>query len=110
MMAENPGRQIARPPASHVDVASSPVLGKFALTYPLLQAFLEEKRVSQNHHKTGCMTLFWDHGSYKLCLNDRPQERSTFVTGRSLGQLFAAADSGLECGQLEWRKKGYKLR
>ena len=108
-MADNAGRTVARPFPPEAWAESSPVLGKFAQTFPELQAFLEIKRASANYHKTGSVTLFVEHGSYKLCMNDRPEERSCFVSGRTLGILFDTANRGLAQGSLNWRRKGYKL-
>lgn len=109
-MAENPGRSVARPAVEQQAAESSPVLGKFSRTFPALQKFLEEKRESRTYQRTGCLTLFVEQGSYKCVLNDRPKQRSCFLTARTLAALFELANVGLESGQLEWRSKGYKPR
>ncbi|GAH66996.1 unnamed protein product [marine sediment metagenome] len=107
-MAVAIGRKIERQteiPAQNYAATSS---ATFAEKYPSLQKFLAEKRKSPNQHKTGSVTLFVESGGYKLCLNDRPRARSTFVAAPSLGIAFAIADTGLERNTLDWRTKGYK--
>ncbi len=107
-MAAKIGRPVERQIMIADDAYSAPSRGQFAENYPAIQRFLEEKRKSPNIHKTGSMTVFVENTGYKLCLNDRPRERSTFVFGQRLGVAFETANRGLENGSLDWRSRGYK--
>lgn len=103
------GRRIGRPSGVESgDLANTPSTPNFASNYPNLWKFLAQERASDNYHKTGCMTVFWENGVYKVCLNDRPGKRSTFVSSSGLGEAFQIADRGLHSGTLRWREKGYK--
>lgn len=106
-MASSIGRQVERPQTSAPNVQMSTSKRLFASQYPLLQRFLDEPRKSPNHHQTGSLTLFCEDERYKLCLNDRPNQRSTFVSGGTLGEAFRIADNGLRSDTLRWRSRGW---
>jgi len=108
-MIDTVGRKIERPLIETSEAVSTPKNGNFAKNYPALQDFLERKRGSHSYHKTGSATLFVDGELYKLCLNDRPLNRSCFVSASSMVKLFQTADTGLANNRLEWRTKGYKV-
>jgi len=103
------GRPVAKPEASEsVDSASGLSTPDFGMKYPNLHDFLARERPGSKWHKTGCLTMFWEDGVYKLCLNDRPNKKSTFVSHVELATAFQIADRGLRSGTLRWRQKGYK--
>jgi len=103
-MSDNVGRRVARPatPTDQVDTdASSP---NFAEKYPSLFRFVAESRENENFHSTGCFTVFWEDGVFKISLNDRPNGTSTFVSHHELGVAILIADRGLRSGSLKWRR------
>lgn len=108
MPETKPGRAIARPAQLSRPPAHDTPKKMFADLYPVLQKFLAHPRKSPNQHETGSLTIFVDDERYKVCLNDRPNEQSTFVSSDSLGDCFRIADSGLSSGTLKWRSKGYR--
>ena len=55
--------------------------------------------------ETSTLTLFWEDGLFKGCLNDRDQLKSCFLSSASLMDLLVRFESGLELDELEWRKK-----
>lgn len=57
---------------------------------------------------TGTLTLFLEAGCFKLCLNDRPNARSAFISGKTLTLAFDAAQVGMANSSINWRQKGYK--
>jgi len=103
------GRGVERPGKPGIsefeETVSTP---DFQERFPTLFRFLAEIRETPHWQKTGCVTLFWEDGVYKLVLNDRPACCSCFVSNARLGDLFAIADRGLRSGSLQWRTKGYK--
>lgn len=107
-MTMQAGRRVARP-ATTADqtkvAASTPV---FAENYPHLYRFLSESRRTENFTKTGAMTVFWEDGVFKVCLNDRPNYQSCFVSHQELSGAFRIADRGLGSRGLTWRRKGYR--
>lgn len=80
----------------------------FAKKYPELLDFLEIPRRSVQGFTTGSMTIFFEDGYFKICLNDRPNERSVFVTSQELSKGFELAELGLMSNSLNWRTKGYQ--
>lgn len=90
-------------PSGHAVQAST-----FGDRFPDLQYFLEHLRKNGPEAGTGCLTLFFEAGVYKVCLNDRPEKRSSFVSHTSLGEAFRIADLQLRTGRVKWRQKGYK--
>lgn len=89
-------------PASGVQAST------FAEKFPDLQKFLEVPRNVAQGVATGAITVFFEAGVYKCCLNDRPERRSSFVSHTSLGECFRIADLQLRTGRSKWRHKGYK--
>jgi len=104
--AKELGRGVARPKTVAVDVPRD--TGSFAASFPRLQAFLEHPVGNSVGARTGCMTLFFEDGRYKLCLNDRPNNRSCFVSSPVHVECYRIAERGLQGNSLMWRTKGYK--
>ncbi len=107
-MSAKPGRPVTRP--SQDDGTLPPVVSSpgFVDLYPYLTEFLRKPRGSGQTATTGTMTLFLECGCFKWCLNDRPHERSTFVSGPTLHLALANAESLLKSGRAKWRTSGYK--
>jgi hypothetical protein len=82
----------------------------FDKKYPKLFRFVDSIREGVAGEGTGTMLIFRDHMKWKICLNDRPNAKSAFVTHRSLADLLAIADRGLAQSKLEWHQRGYKSK
>lgn len=82
----------------------------FAKKFPELLDFLEIPRRSVQGFTTGSMTIFFEDGYFKICLNDRPNQRSVFVTSQELSKGFELAELGLISNSLNWRTKGYQAQ
>lgn len=109
-MNEPLGRPVQRP--SNDDGTVQPVVSSpgFVDKFPYLAEFLTKSRGDGQLPTTGTVTLFLEDGHFKLCLNDRPAARSTFVTGDTLGQVLDAADAALGSNTIKWRVRGYVRR
>lgn len=106
-MAPRIGRQVQR--FSNDDGQMAPVASTpgFRDLYPYLCEFLAKPRGSGQNATTGTLTLFLSAGCFKLCINDRPGNRSAFVTGKTLHLALAAAEAGIAGNRMKWRSKGY---
>ena len=107
-MSNEIGRKVRRP--SNDDGSMQPEVSTpgFVSNYPDLADFLIKSRGSGQTPSTGTITLFLEQGRFKLCLNDRPLSRSTFVSGGTLFEALANADAGIRGKRLKWRTKGYR--
>ena len=78
----------------------------FEKQWPCLASWLGETSWDDNtSRETGTMLFFIQDGVLKVCLNDRALNRSVFLSAPSLMCLIDACEAGLECDNLEWRKK-----
>lgn len=110
-MSTNAGRPVARPAQTPEQEPAIPSSAIFAENYPSLYRFLAEDRKNENFHPTGCFTVFWEDGVFKVNINDRPNGRSCFVSARGLGEAFLIADRGIRSGTLRWRaNKRYRAQ
>lgn len=107
-MERKAGRPVARPTTTPEQVCEEPSTPQFAENYPALFRFLSESRKTEGFMKTGCLTLFWEDGVFKVCVNDRPNYRSSFVSHTQLAGALRIADRGLGSKGLTWRRKGYR--
>ena len=107
-MSSKIGRPVRRP--SNDDGTVQPPLSSpnFRDRWPDLFKFLAQHRGSGQNPSTGTLTLFLEQGCFKLCLNDRPNARSAFVSGKTIVLAFDAASVGIGRGTINWRQKGYK--
>jgi hypothetical protein len=94
--------------AAAADTAAGSV--PFDKKYPALFRFLDGIRNGCAAEGTGTMLFFRDQTKWKLCLNDRPNAKSAFVTHQNLAELLAIADRGIATKQLEWHQRGYKSK
>jgi hypothetical protein len=106
-MKEKIGRSIPAPVCS--DWTGKPAVSSpgFVDLYPHLTEFLAKSRGSVQTATTGTLTLFLEAGIFKLCLNDRPLARSTFVSGSTLHLALFNAEGVLASGRAKWRTRGY---
>ncbi len=107
-MSASIGHPVQRPQGNDGTVDQPVSSPGFRDLYPSLCEFLATPRTSGQKSTTGTLTLFLEDGCFKLCLNDRPRSRSTFVSGQSLRLALQAADAGLASNRLNWRTRGYK--
>lgn len=107
-MGKKIGRAVGRPQVESVQMDTGPRGRSFEEQYPRLQAFLERERGAGIGPKTGCLTLFYEDGKYKICLNDRPNNQSLFVASETLSEAFRIGDRQLGTGRAKWHKRGYK--
>jgi hypothetical protein len=105
--AELKGRSNGKEGSSGVQ-ASTDDRDAFALSFPSLYRFLAELRKKGHQMTSGTMTMFVEDGVYKLCLNDRPLDRSAFVAGNALAETFRIANDQLRTETVRWRQKGYQ--
>ena len=106
-MTNKAGRRVAHPAQQAEQVEANGSTPVFAENYPHIWRFLKESRRTENFQKTGCLTVFWEDGVFKVCLNDRPNYRSCFVSHQELAGALRIADRGLRSKGLKWRSKGY---
>ncbi len=106
-MAEKLGRPVQRP--SNDDGQLGPVVSTpgFVDLFPHLAEFLVKSRGGGQKPTTGTITMFLEQGRFKFCLNDRPNSRSTFVSGSTLQETLANAEAMLCSHRAKWRTRGY---
>lgn len=51
----------------------------------------------------GSLTIFFDAGCLKACLNDKDASLAAFVSGEGLAGVLASAEEGLRTDRLDWR-------
>lgn len=102
------------------DLISKPLPGKllgggecpwddpsFAESYPQLASHLRDMTYDDGSQRaTSTLLVFCDAGALKLCLNDRDNNRSAFVSKSTLAEGLATLEKGLREGSLEWRRRG----
>lgn len=110
-MNDKPGRPIARPAETADQVCGDLSSPNFAQNYPSLYRFLAENRKNPDYHATGCITVFWEDGVFKVNMNDRPNGNSCVVSHLELGGAFLIADRGIRSKTLRWRvNKRYRAQ
>jgi len=78
----------------------------FLASYPTLQDHLKSSRYDDGSVRvTSTLMIFSDSGVLKICLNDRDNQRSCFVTGGCLKEALDNLEAGLCSDSLEWRVK-----
>jgi len=81
----------------------------FAKTYPTITEMLyatsyEDKTLRQ----TSTLLIFCDNGVLRICLNDRDNQRSAFVTGETVEGTLLKLEDQLATQTVEWKNKaGY---
>ena len=58
--------------------------------------------------KTSTLLSFCEDGVFKICINDRENSRSAFVSGRSFEEALDVLETALDSDTVEWRHKGYR--
>jgi len=80
----------------------------FAKKYPAFHKFCSERVVGDQTYTTNTVTIVWEDGVYKLCLNNRPWGRSSWLSKAELPECFRTADTLLATNTVRWRTKGWK--
>ncbi len=106
-MSHEIGRPVQRPSDDDGQLGPEMSSPGFRDLYPYLTEFLAKPRGSGQNSTTGTLTLFLSAGCFKLCINDRPGNRSAFVSGKTLHLALAAAEAGIGGNRIKWRTKGY---
>jgi len=54
---------------------------------------------------TSTLMILGEHGVVKVCLNDREEARSAWVSGRAVDEALEALEAGLVADSLDWRAR-----
>lgn len=80
------------------------VAGDWGVLFPALTEFLVLAQWEDGTPRApGSVTVFYDTGAWKACLNDKDQARVAFVSGGSPDAALALAEAGLVGNCLDWR-------
>lgn len=78
----------------------------FLLEYPALSEYLSVTEWEEGKpRETSTLLLFVEDGRWVVCLNDRAEGRSVFVSGPTFKAVLASLEEGLQEGSLQWRNK-----
>lgn len=76
----------------------------WAAKYPLLVEMLVTTRwPDQKPREVATCLAVAEGGVWKVCLHDRANRRSAWVSGETLDAAFEALETGLQEGSLGWR-------
>lgn len=79
--------------------------GLLSSMFPAITEYLtESRRCDDGVMRTSTLLLIADQGAWKLCLNDRPKQRSLWASGTSLEGAMRALEANLAGGGTGWRK------
>jgi len=91
--------------------AGAPLPDVLGAQYPTLVQFLTLSRYGDGAARVpGSITLFFDTGTLKACLNDKDASLTAFVSGVGLAGLLGSIEDGLLGDRLDWRPAGPKKR
>jgi len=100
----------AGPPTGGGGVVAAPEEDPLSRRFPLVFQFLTRTSYDDGQSReTGSITLFFDAGVVKACLNDKDASLAAFVSGEGLEGLLVSMEEGLAGDRLDWRparKKG----
>jgi len=77
----------------------------FANKFPRLLDFLEIPQRSGSLFTTGSLIIYFENGQFRVCLNDRANNRSAFVSFPELALAFAHFEHDLSQDCVAWRDK-----
>lgn len=76
-----------------------------ATALPALVEFLSASRYADGVERvTGTLTVFFEQGKWKCCLNDRDQEVCGWIAVSELVDLPLALDLLMQEGKVDWRE------
>jgi len=74
--------------------------------YPTVYSYLTERMYADNKPRvTSTLLMFVEDGIFRLCINDRDNLRSAFVTAPSVAEALATLEAKLLEESLDWRRK-----
>jgi len=78
----------------------------WASLYPTLYSYLTERVYGDGKSRvTSTLLIFLEDGVLRICINDRDNNRSAFITGQTIDEALASIEAKL-CGDtMEWRMK-----
>jgi len=78
--------------------------------YPLMTEYLVTRTFEDgSERETSTLLVFAAEGVWKVCLNDRAEQRALWASGASYGDALAALEKLLDSGAETWRPyKPYK--
>lgn len=79
----------------------------FAEQFPTLNDYLTVTKWDDGRIRTtATLLIFVDNGSLKVCINDRDNSRSAFVSEATFAALLDTLEAKLTAETLDWRMKG----
>lgn len=92
-----------RPRGEDGQVATDTV---FAKRHPELWSHLADEQYEDGSpRERSTLMVFVEDGLVKLCLNDRDQNRTAWISALTLQEAMGALEKGLAGGRLDWRVK-----
>jgi len=96
----------ARPATPVAGPKDAPVTDvAFMRAMPALLEYLTLRSYDNGQpRQTACMTVFCEHGLFKICLNDRDAQQSAWASAETFQGALVALESGLVEESLQWRQ------
>ena len=83
----------------------------FADHYPALLEYLSENRWEDGTaRECATLTVFFEDGLFKCCLNDRANSRVAWCSSLLWDDLLEQLDHGIQEGKLAWRLSKFPAR
>jgi len=80
----------------------------FSKQYPTLSMYLTLTKYEKGESRvTSTLLIFLESNVLRVCLNDRDNNRSVFVTGETVESALMSLENGLLSDRLEWRTKNW---
>lgn len=77
---------------------------KWQANHPLLYEHLtSEKWEDGAARETSTLTIYLDSGLWKVCLNNRAEKLTAWLTAETWGKMLDGLEKGLADGTLDWR-------
>jgi len=99
---------LTRPKPGELTAKNDPPFNdtSFQKLFPNLHEMLTATQYADNQPRTtSTLLLFCEGGVLRGCLNDRDNNRSSFLTAETIDDLFSTIESALASGRVEWRMK-----
>jgi len=79
---------------------------QWAKSLPALTEYLTATKYDGGQGRvTSTLLLFLENGVLRLCLNDRDNNRSTFMSGETVDMALHALDAALSSDTADWRTR-----
>lgn len=106
-----PGKPISHDPAAGFGRKQTIMFNddSFANQYPNLTGYLTQVKFENGQVRvSSTLLIFSDGESVTLCLNDRHNNRTAFISGATMEGMMDDLEEGLDSGTLDWKTKGSK--